>query len=166
MAKQKVPPSLARPQTTIACAYCEEPTIASKRITADRKIFCGKLCAALALILAVHEEDGIDGNVGIDFFGDLVKDVLYEGPRPVPRKVRYDDALDAQDVFNATTTSAGHRFVAVVIDDEGTPDWVPDPSLKQATAAADSAPSEPSQAEIDRVVENLLRDDGEKDGRP
>jgi hypothetical protein len=47
----------------------------------------------------------------------------------------------------------------VVIDDEGTPDWIPElaSDVAQEVVAKNEAHEEPSQAEIDQIVEDLLR---------
>jgi hypothetical protein len=80
----------------IACSYCGEPTTTSKRITADRKIYCGKLCAVAGLIQDTDEEDGIDRDTGVDALKILVEESLADGPVPVriPIKVRQCD-IDA-----------------------------------------------------------------------
>jgi hypothetical protein len=123
MANHKIPPSLSRPQTTITYAYCEQPTTISKRITADRKIYCGKLCAALGLIRDTHDEDGIDQVTGVDTLKQLVEDSFLEGPVRIPTKVRDRDTDAALDLFLGDPLA--DRISMVVIDDSGTPDWVP-----------------------------------------
>ncbi len=151
MAKQTVPPSHSYSQTTINCAYCEDATTIGKRITADSKIYCGKLCAALGLIQSTDVEDGIDPETGVDALKQLVEDSFLDGPVRIPKKVRDRD-------IGAALSSLPDRVVMVVIDDDGTPDWVPEPNF--------AAAQEPSQAEIDHVVEALLADGDKPGGRP
>lgn len=151
MADIKVPSSLSCPQTTTACAYCQESTNADKRIIADRRIYCGNLCAALGLIQRANEQDGIDSPTGIDAIQQLVAQSLTDGPVSTPKRVRDRDAEAALEYW---PDSWWGKFVMVLIDDGGTPDWIPEPIL--------TVP----QMEIDRIVGDLLREGGERGGRP
>ena len=138
----QVTPTAATAQST-SCNYCQRPI--SKRILAGRKPYCGKLCAAMGLISEVHREDGIiDDSGGLDA---LIKSILYEGPVRIPVKIRYSDSekaieSDSLDVWNADDRN---RLVTIVeIEDDGTPDWTPDPFL------------DAEQDEIDLAVDRLL----------
>ena len=155
-------PNAMKTAKQIACAYCGEPTRSSQRITADHKLYCGKLCAALGLIRNTDDEDGIDGDTGVDALQQLVADCLLDGPRIIPTKVRDCDVDAALDSLSSD------RFVIVVIEDEGTPDWIPEEPLAIAkeAAAKNEAHGEPSQAEIDQVVEDLLSNGSETEDRP
>jgi len=107
----------------IACANCGEPTIAKKRILADHKIYCTKLCAGLGLIQTAYDEDGIDPDMAIDTLSTLVQRSLSEDPVPIPTRVRDCDSEAALELLNAGPI--GDRLFMVVISDAGTPDWVP-----------------------------------------
>jgi hypothetical protein len=126
------------------CTYCRRPI--RKRVLAARKAYCGKLCAALGLIAEANLEDGID-----DSFGSmeaLLDSVFYDGPVKYPVKVRYSDA-------EGFASSDGNAVI-VVIEDDGTPDWIPDPIL------------DANQNEIDYAVEKMLaqaQKGGEEAGR-
>jgi hypothetical protein len=129
-------------QTPVApqklCSYCERPI--TNRVLASRKPYCGKLCAAMGLIVEVYDEDGIDH--GFASMEALIDSVFYEGPRSIPVKVRNCDAHKFEGIGPAR---AGWHEVIVVIDDDGTPDWIPDPVL------------DADQEEIDESVDKLLR---------
>jgi hypothetical protein len=131
----QVTPTAATAQST-SCNYCQRPI--SKRILAGRKPYCGKLCAALGLISEVYREDGISNECGE--FDALLDSVFYEGPRRIPVRVRWSDALS----FSGVDCPSECESVTVVIDDDGTPDWVPDPVL------------DADQDEIDLAVDRLL----------
>jgi hypothetical protein len=163
MASRTIPPTFSRPQATITCAYCEQPTTISRRITADRKIYCGKLCAALGLIRDTDDEDGIDEVTGIDALATLVQQSFLEGPVLIPRKVRDRDTEAALD--SLWQGPLADRIVMVVIEDEGTPDWVPEPPSVKEPLRKNEVEAGPSQAEIDRVVEDLLRNGDDPEGR-
>ena len=145
----------------IACTYCAEPTTASKRITADHKIYCGRLCAALGLIRETDDEDGIDQDTGVEALTTLVEQSFLDGPVRIPKKVRECD-------IDAALRSLPDRVVMVVIENDGTPDWVPTlvSDIAQEAVAKNDAHEEPSQAEIDQVVEDLLRNGPEAEDRP
>jgi hypothetical protein len=128
------------PMPDVFCNHCRRPAV--KPMLAGDKPYCGKLCAALGLIIEVHCEDVIDSD--FDFLESIVADCYYKGSIPIPVKVRYQDALDAYDFDGFPSAPAGTEYRMVVIGDEGTPDWRPDPSLC------------PSEDEVDRVVSNLL----------
>jgi len=110
------------------------------------------------LIRDTHDEDGIDGDTGVDALQQLVADCLLDGPRIIPTKVRDCDVDAALDSLSSD------RFVIVVIEDEGTPDWIPEPM--STIAQKGEAEIEPSQAEIDLVVDDLLRNADQPEGRP
>ena len=105
-----------------------------------------------ALIQDTDDEDGIDRDTGIDALIALVEQSFLEGPARIPKKVRERD-------IDAALHSLSDRAVIVVIDDEGTPDWIPElaSDIAQEDVAKNEAHEEPSQAEIDQVVEDLLR---------
>lgn len=129
-------------RTSLHCAWCDQP--APARIVANRKVYCGKLCAAFGLIDAVNEEDGIDDSTCL--FRDAINCILMEGPRPIPRKVRWEDAECGPEPIEEQTGLKNVKVV--VIDDEGTPDWKANPDLY------------PEEEDVDRVVSNLLQDAG------
>ena len=139
----------ALPQNT--CNYCKR-LIETTTIVANNAVYCSKLCAAVGLIAEVHEEDEICYE-HLEFLADVIESVVYEGPILIPVKVRYSDAL-AFDADNYEKAPEGFAFQVVIIEDEGTPDWVPDPMLY------------PSEEQIDHVVEDLLRDGDGAQGRP
>jgi hypothetical protein len=136
----------------IGCAYCGDPTMTDKRTIADHKIYCGRLCAALGMIRDTDDDDGIDRDTGIDALIALVEESFLAGPVRIPKKVRECD-------IDAALRSLPKRAVMVVIDDEGTPDWIPElaSDVAQEDIAKNEAHEEPSQAEIDQIVEDLLR---------
>ena|SRR5438477_9921116 len=160
----------------IDCAYCGQPTTASKRITADRKVYCEKLCAALGLMQTVYDDDGIDPDTGIEALMLLVEGALSGNTpeeMPIPTRVRDCDSEAALKLLDAGPL--GDRLAMVVISDEGTPDWVPDPIAAKAVprvyrakpGQSEQAESERAQGEIDRVVDGLLRNGDEpEEGRP
>jgi len=126
------------------CSRCQRPIV--KRLIADRKPYCGALCAALGLIAAVDRKDEIDDSAGIDAVLQLVESVFYEGPTLIPVKVRDRDAESARgcESFDSLGGDEG-RTILICIGDNGTPDWVPDPIL------------DADQDEIDHAVDKLLR---------
>jgi hypothetical protein len=73
------------PTIPLLCTYSYRPAI--KRIVVDGKSYCGKLCAAIGLIVEVSDEDGIDPS--FNFLENLVAECMQEGPRPIPVKVRH-----------------------------------------------------------------------------
>lgn len=126
MVNSKLPPLTSSAQTTItclACAYCKEPTTVNKRVTADRKVYCGKLCGALGLIRDTHDQDVIDQVTGVEALTTLVEESLFDVPVRIPKKVRGCDIAAALD-------SLPIRIAIVRIDNDGTPDWIPE--LKKA----------------------------------
>ena len=122
----------------LPCGYCQRPI--AKRILAARKSYCGKLCAALGLIADVNLQDGIDDSFGT--MDVLIESVLYEGRLKYPVKVRYSDA--EKFIYSADEDAVDGDAVIVVIDDDGTPDWTPDPVF------------DADQDDIDGAVERLL----------
>jgi len=60
------------------CNHCRRPI--EKQVVADRKPYCGRLCAALGLIATVDRIGEIDDACGIDAVLQLVESVFYEGP--------------------------------------------------------------------------------------
>jgi hypothetical protein len=160
----------------ISCAYCGQPTTASKRITADRNVYCEKLCAALGLMQIVYDEDGIDPDTGIEALTMLVEATLGGNTpevMPIPTRVRDCDSEAALELLDAGPL--GDRLFMVVISDEGTPDWVPDPMAAKAVprfyraepGQTEQSECERAQGEIDRVVDGLLRNgDKPEEGRP
>jgi hypothetical protein len=138
MASPNVPPPFSTPQTTIACAYCGEPTKSSQRITADRKLYCGKLCAALGLIRDTDDEDGIDQEIGVELLTALVEESFLDGPVRIPKKVRDCDV-------DAALRSLPKQFAMVVIEDDGTPDWVPELASEIAHFRAESGRGTPGR---------------------
>jgi endogenous inhibitor of DNA gyrase (YacG/DUF329 family) len=126
------------------CNHCQRPI--TKRVIADRKPYCGRLCAVLGLIAAVDRKDEIDDSAGIDAILQLVESVFYEGPTLIPVKVRDRDAESARgcESFDSLADDESHTIV-VCIDDDGTPDWIPDPIL------------DADQDEVDHAVDKLLR---------
>jgi hypothetical protein len=164
MASHKIPPSLSHPQTAITCAHCLQPTAISKRITADRKIYCRKLCAVLGLIRDTHDEDGIDQDTGVDALKQMVEDSFLEGPVRIPTKVRERDTEAALDLLLGPLRLSD-RIAMVVIDDEGTPDWIPELPSVQEPLPKNEVEAGPSQAEIDRIVEDLLSSGDDTEGR-
>lgn len=132
----------ALPQST--CNYCKR-LINTTTTVANNAVYCGKLCAAVGLIAEVHEEDGIER----DAIDGVIDSVFYEGPVGIPVKVRWSDCLEFDE-----KAPEGFAFQIIPIDDEGTPDWVPDPALH------------PSQEQVDHAVESLLRDGDGAEGRP
>jgi hypothetical protein len=152
MANRTVPPPSQLPQITIACTYCGEPAAPRKRIVADGKPYCKKLCAALGLIRDTNDEDGIDCDTGVDALMELVEDAFLDGPLRIPCKVRERD-------LELAIRSLSDRVVIVPIDDEGTPDWLPEPTSSHKSVRANEGAEDPSQSQIDSIVENLLRDE-------
>ena len=154
-------PNAMKTAKQIACAYCGEPTTANKRTTADHKIYCGRLCAALGLIQDTDDEDGIDQDTGVEALTTLVEQSFLDGPVRIPKKVRECD-------IDAALRSLPDRVVMVVIENDGTPDWVPTlvSDIAQEAVAKNEVHEEPSQAEIDQVVEDLLRNGPEAEDRP
>jgi hypothetical protein len=146
----------------IACAYCGEPTTANKRTTADHKIYCGRLCAALGLIQDTYDEDGIDQDTGVEALTTLVEQCFLEGPVRIPKKVR------ERDIDAALRAHLPDQVVIVVIEDNGTPDWVPElaSDIAQEAMAKNEVHEDPTQAEIDQVVEDLLRNGPEAEDLP
>jgi hypothetical protein len=91
----------------------------------------------------------------------LVEESLADGPVRIPTKVRQRD-------IDAALDSLSDRVVMVVIEDEGTPDWVPEPlsAISQEEALPkNEEEAGPSQAEIDLVVEDLLRNGDDPESR-
>jgi len=124
-----VPPDPANQQE---CSYCQRPI--SKRILAEQKPYCGKLCAALGLIREVHREDNIEWGVGS--FEALLGSIEAGDELPLyPVRMRWSEADCHPD---------DERAVVVAIDDDRTPDHIPDPTEYAG------------EDEIDGVVENLL----------
>jgi hypothetical protein len=131
---------------------------------ANNEIYCGKLCAALGLIAEVHAENEITRD-NIDIWAEGLmanicwNNACYEDKREdiaVPLLVRWSDANDAlNDDDLQESAPEGTFYVVVPIDDEGTPDWIP-PGGKQLTVSDD---------EIDRVVDDLLRNGDVSEGR-
>ena len=160
----------------IACAYCGQPTAASKRISAYRNVYCKKLCAALGLIQTAYDEDDIDPDMGIEAVTRLVELALTDlAPEeiPIPTMVGECDSEAAFDLLNAVPL--GDRLFMVVISDEGTPDWVPDPIAAKAVprcyraehGQTEQVERERAKGEIDCVVDGLLRNGNEpEEGRP
>jgi hypothetical protein len=109
----------------IVCANCGEPTTANKRIATDHKIYCTKLCAGLGLIRSAYDEDGIDPDLASDTLATLVERSLCEDPVPIPTRVRDCDAEAALELLYSGPL--GDRRFMIVVGDESTPDWVPDP---------------------------------------
>jgi hypothetical protein len=157
----------------IACAYCGQPTTAGKRYG---NVYCEKLCAALGLFQSAWDEDGIDPDTGIDALTTLVEAALSGNTpeeMPIPTRVRDCDSEAALELLDAGPL--GDRLFMVVISDEGTPDWVPDPIAAKAVprvyraepGQSEQAESDRAQGEIDRVVDSLLRNGDEpEEGRP
>jgi hypothetical protein len=60
------------------------------------------------------------------------------------------------------------QVVIVVIEDNGTPDWVPElaSDIAQEAMATNEVHEDPTQAEIDQVVEDLLRNGPEAEDLP
>jgi endogenous inhibitor of DNA gyrase (YacG/DUF329 family) len=128
-AQDPLAPSDPTNQQTL-CSYCQRPI--SKRIIAERKPYCGKLCAALGLIAEVHREDNIEWGVGS--FEALLGSIEAGDELPrYPVRMRWSDADCHPD---------DERAVVVAIDDDGTPDWV-----KMAKVLTFSAPTAESRAQ-------------------
>lgn len=104
--------------STRLCNYCTR--LYAKPIKANSMNYCSRLCAAFSLILSVYKEDGIDDTAG--GLSCAVDALLEEGPLPIPVKVRFDDALEFLENEQAPE---GFRFSAIIIDDDGSPDWTP-----------------------------------------
>ena len=121
------------------CNHCRRPI--TKKVTADRKAYCGRLCAALGLIATV---DGIGEIYDIDVIQRLVEDVFYEGETTFPVTVRDRDAENVWDSETFPVGPEGTRSIVICIDDDGTPDWVPDPIL------------DAQQEDVDYAVDMLL----------
>jgi hypothetical protein len=117
-----------------ACTYCQRPI--SKRIVAARKPYCGKLCAALALIRSLDDDpwSAIDEEWAQDALTDLVLNAYFEETPYIPVRVRWSDAVDF---------GQGGNEYRLIVKDEHPCDWVPDPL-------------EASQESIDGVVAPLL----------
>ena len=124
------------------CNHCRRPI--AKSLTADRKPYCGRLCAALGLIATVDRISEFNDNCGISAVLQLVEGALYEGPRLIPVTVRDRDAEDARGCETFPDGGEGTRTILVCIDDAGTPDWAPDPIL------------DAQQEDIDYAVDTLL----------
>ena len=70
---------------SILCGHCQRPI--RKQVLAAGEPYCGKLCAALGMIVAVVEEDGIDEDF-TEFLPLMVDRLFYDDDRPViPVKV-------------------------------------------------------------------------------
>jgi hypothetical protein len=136
------------------CNYCKRPI--NTTIIANNAVYCSKLCAAMGLIAEVDKEDDICIDTFDVCFENLLSRYFHEGPIPIPVKVRWSDAADVEELD--ASAPEGACFAVIPIDDEqGTPDWIP-PRGKQLIVA---------QAEIDRVVDDLLRNgDSPEEGRP
>lgn len=124
------------------CNHCRRQI--RKPVTADRKTYCGRLCAALGLIAAVNRTGEIDDSAGISAVLQLVESVFYEGPTLIPVTVRDRDAEGARGCETFPEID-GTQTILVCIADEGTPDWSPDPVL------------DAEQDDIDYAVDTLLR---------
>lgn len=124
------------------CNHCERPT--TTPVIAARKVYCGKLCAALGLISDVDQEDGLGPAVEIDVFTCLVESVFYEGKIGIPIKVRYCDTEKAlaSDFFKWEDETFCRSMIP--IEDDGTPDWMPDPFL------------DADQDQVDLAVDHIL----------
>jgi hypothetical protein len=152
------------------CNYCTRPA----HTQINNQIYCGKLCAAMRLIAEVHAEREITrDNIGI-WAEQIIENICwnnacYEDRRPeiaVPVMVRWSDAADVGELH--ASAPKGINYVVVPIDDKGTPDWEPaEPGpCKLALKQGNEATLQVSQAEIDQVVEDLLRDDPEAEDLP
>lgn len=148
---------MATPEATIhsfpsqvrTCNYCKR-RIDTNTIVANNAAYCGKLCAAVGLIAEVHEEDGICEEHSYALSERVIESVFYDVPVRIPVKVRWSDALEFDE-----EAPEGFEFQIIPIDDEGIPDWIP-PGGKQLIVSDD---------EIDRVVDDLLRNGDESEGR-
>jgi len=84
--KNTTRPSLsqATPKTAIAqevlCDHCQRPI--RKQVLAAGESYCGKLCAALGMIVAVVQEDGIDEDF-TEFLPLMVEKLFNDDDRPV-----------------------------------------------------------------------------------
>ncbi len=157
----------------IDCAYCGQPTMAVKRYS---NVYCKKLCAALGLFQSAWDEDGIDPDTGIEALTTLVEAALSgntAGEMPIPTRVRDCDSEAALELLHSGPL--GDRLFMIVVSDESTPDWVPDPIAAKAVQKlyrAEPDQTEQSergraQGEIDRVVDSLLQNGDEpEEGRP
>lgn len=134
-AAQRQSVSITPSDNKTQCSHCQRPI--HRRVLAARKPYCGNLCAALGLIAQVNLQDGIDDSFGT--MDVLIESVLYEGRLKYPVKVRYSDA----EKFTYSDEADGDAVI-VVIDDDGTPDWIPDPVF------------DADQEDIDGAVERLL----------
>lgn len=135
-------------QGRTACNYCKR-LINTTTITANNAVYDSKLCAAVGLIAEVHADDEICEEHLESLTEGVIGSVFYGGPVGIPVKVRWSDSLEFDE-----KAPEGFAFQIIPIDDEGTPDWVPDPTLH------------PSQEQVDHAVEDLLRDGDGAEGRP
>ena len=124
------------------CNHCRRPI--AKGVTAARKAYCGRLCAALGLIATVDRIGEIDDGSGVPAILQLVKSVFYEGPTLVPVTVRDRDSENVWDSETFPVGPEGTRAIVICIDDDGTPDWAPDPIL------------DAQQEDVDYAVDMLL----------
>jgi hypothetical protein len=120
----------ALPQNT--CNYCKR-LIDTTTIVANNAVYCSKLCAAVGLIAEVHADDDICVD-HLEFLTDVIESIFYEGPILIPVKVRYSDVL-AFDYDDYKKAPEGFAFQTVVIEDKGTPDWVPSRSRGKRSVA-------------------------------
>jgi len=95
------------------CAYCDRPL--TKRVVADEKPYCNRLCAAFGLIRETIETDGVYDVADALAVG---MERLTAGEKPLPVRVR-----DC-DMDQALATLPPDQLV-IEIDNDGTPDWTP-----------------------------------------
>ena len=134
------------------CNYCIQPT--TQPIPVSGKTYCRKLCLMMDLLKEIHAEDQI-----MDEFGEFDKlvDGITGGSLPFPIKVRFSDLEDLENVERFVNRAPeGYVPVLIQISDSGTPDWIP-PEGKHLTV---------DQKEVDRVVEDLLRNGDAQEGQP
>jgi hypothetical protein len=102
------------------CAWCERPI--KTAVQAEGKQYCQRLCAAQGLLDAEVAENNISDDHGA-LTALFVKTMIYEGPKYYAVKVRDCDAED----YDHADDRDGFYPICVVIEDDQTPDWVPDP---------------------------------------
>ncbi len=139
-------------------------------------MYCKNLCEALGLFQSAWDEDGIDSDTGIEALTTLVEAALSGNTpeeMPIPTRVRDCDSEAALELLHSG--ALGDRLFMIVVGDESTPDWVPDPIAAKAVPRVyraepdqtEQSERERAQGEIDRVVDDLLRNaDQPEEGRP
>ena len=105
------------------CNYCKRAV--KNPVVADKQTYCGKLCAAMGLILEVDQADKIQDDLGsLPQAMDNLLSRTY--PLPLLLKVRQSDLEGEDNAFDVIdSVPKGYAAHIVEISDSGTPDWAP-----------------------------------------